>query len=118
MLADAQNGQLSRYFDTRDPVVIDVGAGGGSTELMEARTDVEPNNSGDLDIRRRKLQLRRKMMDAGLTPRELAIREVREQTADIVTRKARLSVAMRQPDEARSIGRGEPWDTAWLAAHQ
>lgn len=97
VVEDAKAGNLQRYFDTRDnPVHIDVG-----TELVEARS----TGSGDLDIRRRKLALKRKMMEAELTPRQRAVRDYRQQAADIMTRRARLRLREHELDgmESRSL---------------
>jgi uncharacterized protein len=104
VLADAQTGQLSRYFIRTDqqvpPVTVSPAA-----ELVEAR-GVAPSSDGGLDIMRRRLQLRRRMMDAELTPKQRAAQEIRERMADITTRRARLRLSetrIENQAEARSF---------------
>jgi uncharacterized protein len=105
----AAQGELRSLFPPRQPVHIDMAP--TPLDVVEARS-AEPSSDGGLDIRRRLLALYKRKMDAELTPRQRAMQEYRRTTADLTTRQARLRLSQTRIDEieARSLGRGEPWD--------
>lgn len=107
---DLENGNAARYFTRTDlqvavpvpPTPLDVASGA----LVEARS-AQPSSDGGLDIKRRLLALRKRKMDAELTPLQRAAQEYRETTADLTTRQARLRSSQTGLDvvESRSVVR-------------
>jgi HK97 family phage prohead protease len=98
VVADAENGRLSRYFDNRHPVVIDT----SPTPLAVAQRS---HSGGDIDLQRRRLEsnARKIQMDTGRRPDEPRPMSIEQRLLELRRRKMLWDT----PVEARSLPVGD-----------